>query len=173
MITKTVIESAWDLSIRILLLHEGRYTVDHAGPTNFGITLRSLDIDIDGDGDIDADDIRAMTEKDAIAFYRRRWWDQYGYNRIANAMIAMKVFSFAVNMGAFRAHRILQQACRACGSPLKQDGILGPVTIETINRLSGMLPAYRSEAAGFYRLLAATRPEFNKYLIGWLNRAYF
>ena len=46
--------SNFDEAIKVILKHEGGYTEDHAGATNFGITLRSLDVDID------ADDIRAM-----------------------------------------------------------------------------------------------------------------
>jgi lysozyme family protein len=97
------------MAIKRLLEHEGGYTEDHVGATNFGITLRSLDVDIDLDGDIDADDIRAMTIEDAKAFYFRTWWIRYKYDRIYSDEIAAKVFDLAVNMGARQAAKIVQK----------------------------------------------------------------
>ena len=97
-----------------LLEHEGGYTVDHAGPTNYGITLRVLDVDIDGDGDIDESDISALTPADAKEFYHRHWWANYRYYVIQNQEIATKVLDLSVNMGPKQAHRLVQRALRAC-----------------------------------------------------------
>lgn len=169
-------------AIKVVLAHEGGYNEDHAGATNYGITLRSLDIDIDLDGDIDADDIRAMTEADAISFYKRRWWDRYQYHQIKNLNIATKIFDLAVNMGAKQAAKNAQRALRSCGHVnIKDDGVLGPKSFHAINmhldnynftKENEFLAAIRSEAAGFYRGLVIKNPAFKKYLNGWLNRAY-
>jgi lysozyme family protein len=166
-----------------LLHHEGGF-VDHpndpGGATNYGVSLRyvakeyGLKMDIDGDGDLDADDIRQMTVDQAKAIYRRDWWDRYGYGQIADQGVATRMFSFSVNMGATQAHLIAQRACRACGLPLVEDGIIGAKSRTTINAIPPAIytAALRSEAAGYYRLIAALRPEFETFLTGWLNRAY-
>ena len=172
--------SIFEQAIKIVLEHEGGYTEDHAGATNYGVSLRflrgeGLDLgDIDGDGDIDADDIRAMDKEDAIRIYRRAFWIRYKYDRILHRRVAIKVFDMCVNMGPRQAHRLLQRAARANEMPLKEDGIIGPISLKTINSISSgtVLTSLRSENAGFYRLLVEQKPEFEKYLNGWLNRAY-
>ena len=165
------------------LAHEGGYVNDPddpGGATKFGISLRwlkkvgDLSGDFDMDGDIDVDDIKAMTNEQARELYRVHWWVKYGYEKINSQDIATKVLDLSINMGAKQAHILLQRACRACGFELLEDGIIGPVTLTTINNIQGfkLLPAFRSEAAGFYRILIAQKPVFKKYQTGWLKRAY-
>ncbi len=171
-----------------VLKHEGGFTndpVDPGGATNFGISLRlarelgdldgdgDLDLDLDGDGDVDADDIRNLTREQAAEVYFRLWWERFDYGRL-HLTLATKLFDLAVNMGASQAHRCLQRALRACGYAVAEDGVLGPKTVSAIVgvRPEVMVVGLRSEAAGFYRVLVARRPASEKYLNGWLNRAY-
>ncbi len=177
-------------AVTTVLKHEGGYVSDPddpGGATNYGVSLRWLvsqgDIDLDGDGfndfdfdkdgDVDADDIRAMNLKDAMEIYRRYWWDAYGYGQLPR-LVGSKVFDLSVNMGPRQAHRLLQRAGRACGRDIAEDGILGPKTKGVITKLPPMMvvSANRSEAAGFYRVLIAQKPIFEKYRDGWLRRAY-
>ncbi|NDB82875.1 MAG: hypothetical protein EB127_09060, partial [Alphaproteobacteria bacterium] len=62
----------------------------------------------------------------------------------------------------------------ATGQDILEDGILGPMTLAAINKadLTDLLAALKSEAAGYYRTLAATKPKRAKFLKGWLKRAY-
>lgn len=170
--------------------HEGGFVddpVDPGGATNFGVSLRflvsigELDLDDDGimdgdfnyDGKVDVQDIKDMDREDAMKLYHLHWWDKYGYGDLP-AGIAVKVFDLAVNMGAKQAHKLLQRACRATGANLTEDGIIGPQTRFVIQGLDqwGLMTALRSEAAGFYRVLIAQKPHFEKYRNGWLRRAY-
>jgi lysozyme family protein len=131
--------------------HEGRRFTAHpwdpGGATKFGITLRSaqaakgIDFDVDDDGDVDARDVELLDEPTAIAFYRQ-WWNRYAYARITDQQIATKVMDLSINMGPrgvaqsgriFGAHALVQRAVNACGYRLVEDGILGPVTIRTMN----------------------------------------
>ncbi|MBI2235400.1 MAG: hypothetical protein HYU60_00320 [Magnetospirillum sp.] len=175
-------------ALAIVLKHEGGFVNDAADPggaTNFGVSLRTvakldangdgrLDFDFDGDGDVDADDIRAMTPEAAAAYYRSQWWDKHGYAAIAAPEIAIKVFDLAVNMGSAQAHKVLQRAVRAAWFALPDDGVLGPQTISSVNAAEprSLLAALKSEASGFYRTIAAAKPNLAKFLPGWLNRAY-
>lgn len=173
----------FDRALEVVLAHEGRYVDDprdRGGATNFGISLRFLRSlgelagDIDGDGDVDADDIRAIDRRAAGALYRAKFWDRYQYGEIQDPEIAIKVFDLAVNMGPGGAHKVLQRALRAVGIRVKDDGILGPKTRSAVVAAygRGLIGPIRSEAAGYYRSLVAARPSLERYLTGWLNRAY-
>lgn len=181
--------SQFSHAIDTVLLHEGGFVNNHndpGGATNFGISLRYLksigdldgdgwlDGDLDHDGDVDIDDIRSMDKEQAMGMYRALWWEPNRYDLIVNQSIATKVFDLAVNMGTRQAHKLLQRACRACDYRLVDDGIIGSKTLDAVNLIDelGLLPAYRSEAGGFYRMLVATKPQFSDFEEGWLNRAY-
>lgn len=179
-------------AVAVVLAHEGGFIHDAADPggaTNFGVSLRFslaelakdgdgdgfLDGDFDHDGDVDVGDIRAMSKEDAAEVYRRHWWDRYGYAQIVDDALATKIFDLAVNMGPIQAHKCLQRAVRACWFPLAaEDGVLGPKTLSSVNAAEprSLLAALKSEAAGFYRELAARKPALEKFSKGWLNRAY-
>ena len=68
----------------------------------------------------------------------------------------------------------MQRALRSCDFNVVEDGYIGPKTLDAINDANPneLLAAIRSEAAGFYRLIAEKQPNYRRYLIGWLNRAY-
>ncbi|MFP3944326.1 MAG: glycoside hydrolase family 108 protein [Alphaproteobacteria bacterium] len=178
-------------AIQTVMYHEGGVANDPddpGGATKWGISLRllkkigaidavdassAISADIDLDGDIDADDLKALPVSQAVEIYRTRFWERYRYGQL-HAPAAVKVFDLAVNMGPRQAHKCLQRAIRANEERVIEDGILGPVTLRMANGIepARLLPALRSEAAGFYRMLAAEKPRLRKFLQGWLNRAY-
>lgn len=173
-------DAIFDVAIRRVLEHEGHFVddpQDPGGATKYGISLRyakEIGLDVDGDGDTDIDDIRKLPLDRAVQVYRTNWWDKYGYS-VFGLTVGGRVFDFAVNMGATPAHKCLQRALRAAtGENLVDDGQLGPKTRDAFRLASAeqIRAALRSEAAGHYRMLAAVRPQFQKFLRGWLVRAY-
>ncbi|RME80559.1 MAG: hypothetical protein D6771_09350, partial [Zetaproteobacteria bacterium] len=119
-----------DAAIRWVIAHEGGYANDPRDPggeTKYGISKRSYpDLDI-----------AALTIEDAIAIYRRDWWDRYDYDALADAAdaaVAVRTFDLAVNMGAHAAHALLQRALADCGEPVRVDGIIGPQTLAACRR---------------------------------------
>lgn len=162
--------SNFHLAVAVVLQHEGGFVnnaKDPGGATNFGISLRYLR---QYRCNTIVEDIKNLTREEAIKIYQADWWEQHNYNAIYHQAIATKVFDLAVNMGAKQAHICLQRALRAAtGNPLSEDGVLGEKTVVAINTAHPeiLLAAFKSEAAGFYRLLH--KPEFET---GWLNRAY-
>jgi lysozyme family protein len=178
--------ASFEKAIPVILQHEGGYVNhpnDPGGATNFGVSLRFLAEhpelgDFDGDGDVDVEDIRNMTEADAQKVYRVMWWDKYGYGRIIDQTIATKVMDLSVNMGAKRAHILLQTALNnAFGLKLTVDGVLGPASFSVINSCTDdteqtLLTAYCNEAFGFYQRLIAKNPKFKAFEKGWKKRAF-
>ena len=179
--------STFEHAIPLVMRHEGGFVNhpnDPGGATNFGVSLRFLADhpeygDFDQDGDVDVHDIANMTLEQAQLIYRVFWWDKFGYGRINDQTIATKAFDFSVNMGAKRAHVLLQRALnKAFSLRLTVDGILGNASIGAINAcLDGdqeqqLLTAYCNEAWGFYQRLIANNSKFRVFERGWKRRAY-
>lgn len=143
---------------------------DHGGATKFGISLRFLQT-IDPTSTVD--DIREMTWARASSILEVEFWQKNRYDTLP-ADVAVKLFDLAVNMGSKRAHVLLQRACRSCSDVVEEDGVLGPLTRASVASALpySILACLRCEAAGFYRVLAARTPSQERFLKGWLDRAY-
>jgi len=149
-----------------VLANEGGYSsnpADPGGATKFGIAARAHP----------GLDIAALTREAAVEIYWREWWLRFGFARLP-AAVSAKTFDLAVNIGASHAIECLQRALRACGLPAAEDGVLGPATAGDAARAdpAALLAGLRSEAAGYYRVLAALTPADREFLKGWLTRAY-
>jgi lysozyme family protein len=156
-----------------LLADEGGYVDnpdDAGGPTKFGISQR----------DYRELNIKNLTAATATAIYWSDWWLRFRFGRLTRGPVtdplAGKVFDLAVDMGAEEAVRCLQYALRAVGVKLaKYDGLLGDETSHAANSCSNreaLMAALRSEAAGYYRELAALEKRDAEFIKGWLDRAY-
>jgi lysozyme family protein len=154
-----------------VLADEGGYSsnpADPGGATSFGISARSHP----------GLDIATLTRDAAVNIYWREWWLRFGFARLPGALAA-KSFDLAVNMGAGNSVVCLQRALRACGIAVVEDGVIGAATALGAARAdaAALLAAFRSEAAGYYRVSAALARGRRKdgdreFLKGWLNRAY-
>jgi lysozyme family protein len=175
------------IAVETVFRHEGGFTIDSGGPTQYGISLKFLqglgdangdgwlDGDLDRDGDVDSRDIRKLTREQASDIYLTQWWARYRYDLITDLQVATKVLDFAVNMGAGRAHQLLQRSTRGLGIILVEDGIIGPITLGAINSVNPreLVLCYQCIVDGFYRSLAEKNPKkYHGYLKGWLNRCY-
>jgi lysozyme family protein len=152
-----------------LLIDEGGLHDDPRDPgglTNFGFALAD-------NPDLTADDLRAMTADEAQARYWAKWWLPYRWRDLP-VPIALKAFNLAVPDGPASAVTALQRACRACGRPVAEDGVLGTETVGAAGYVATnlLLAALKSELAGHFRLVAQARPDEAKFLDGWLARAY-
>lgn len=173
--------SEFSIAIPTILRHEGRYSnnpADSGGATNFGVSLRYLkqaglleELELE-EGDPTHNDMLAiqnMTKDEACEIYLKKWWTPYGYSAFNAQVIGTKVFDTAVNLGAGRAHKMLQFILH-----LTEDGVLGPKSYNEANAFpaAALLISYQNSQAQFYRNLVAANPARQQFLNGWLARAY-
>lgn len=153
-----------------ILVHEGGFVnnpKDPGGPTNRGVTLytlRQLDIDVDGDGDVDIDDVRKLTEAEAITVYEHFYWKPPHCDLMPRG-VDYFVVDTAVNSGVSRAGKILQKCLPGC----VVDGWIGPNTIRIlrgVNDIPGLIDKLCDNRLYFLQDLK-TWPTFGK---GWTSR---
>lgn len=159
----------YDLYLKVILRHEGGLANDKDDPgriTRYGISIRFLkkeNIDVDGDGDVDADDILVMTKEKAGIIYK-----EYFYNILYNVpdgLLKLHLFDMGVNAGSRIAIKILQ---RALG--LKDDGVIGPITLTAINTVPKIVDIYIKARKDYYYDCCLRNPKLKKFLKGWYNR---
>jgi lysozyme family protein len=150
-----------------LMQHEGGYAnnkADAGGETKYGISKRSYP----------HMDIKNLTRDKARQIYFCDFWLKGKYEQINDETIAVKLFDLAVNMGIVQANKLIQRSLRSTGVNVVEDGVVGQITLTAINSADStdLLAALKSEAAGYYRLLAGINPSQQAFITGWLNRAY-
>ena len=174
-----------------ILEHEGGY-IDHpadkGGPTNHGITLKSLTEYLERPATLA--ELQALDASQARNIYAELYIRRPGFNQIADARLRALVVDCGVNQGRKRATRWLQAAAR-----VKADGMLGPITAQAVNNadpfdlavdvLATRIRSYGELIAGDYRnrraavRLAQTLSEAQRqvelmqavFAGGWCNRA--
>lgn len=149
----------FDEAFERLIGHEGGY-VDHpddpGGATNFGITQRTAR------ASGYTGNMRHLTRDQAREIYRTAYWGRAKADQYDSA-IGFQLFDAAVNHGMGNAVRFLQ---RAVGQV--DDGIVGPMTVAAIRRMSvtDVLARFNAERLEFYTRLS-TWGTFGK---GWARR---
>ena len=150
-----------------VLKNEGGYvnsSADPGGETKYGISKRSYP----------NLNIRQLSLKDAQKIYFCDYWLKGKFEQIPDENVASQLFDLSVNLGIRATTIVLQRALRSVGINVVEDGLLGSQTLSGVifSKPSNLLAAIKSEAAGYYRLIAAKNPQQQKFLNGWLNRAY-
>jgi len=128
-----------------ILGHEGGYVNnprDPGGETKWGISKRSYP----------NLNIRNLTVEEASEIYKRDFLKPLKADQYADG-VAFQILDFAVNSGVNRAVRELQKVLG-----VKDDGVIGPITIGKINTLS---------ESDLIMLVVAARLEFMADLRNW------
>ena len=149
------------------MYHEGGYVKDPkdaGGETKFGISKRSYP----------HLDIKNLVRDQVRKIYFCDFWMKAKCEQIDDENLAVKFFDLAVHTGIPQAVKLIQRALRSAGEQVVEDGIIGSITLTAINKAdpTDLLPALKSEAAGYYRLIASINPSQQKFINGWLSRAY-
>jgi lysozyme family protein len=128
---------------------------DPGGPTKYGIDQRSHP----------TVNIRALTEVKAKAIYRNDYWRAIAGDQL-QTRTAWAVMDSAVNCGTKQAVRWLQRALN-----VEDDGRLGQVTLAAAAASpDGPVAMSVLRQRGDHYLALGKRPQFRKFLKGWLNR---
>lgn len=141
---------------------------DKGKATNMGVTINTFKahgFDNDNDGDIDVNDLKRITLAQATSILKSQYWDKCSADNINNQAIANAIVDWYWHSYTI-AIKITQ---RLLG--LKQDGIIGNITIKAINNAPAtFLPALYAARLKFLNDIVANNPSQQKFLKGWLNR---
>ena len=171
-----------DSMIDELVAREGGYVnhpADRGGPTRWGITQAVARAHGYGG------DLRALPRDEAVAIYRRLYWQRPGFDRVADRApgAAAELFDTGVNMGPETAIGFLQRALNALNrngrdyADIAVDRRIGPATLAALAGFikargpSGeavLIKALDALQGERYVQLAEQRPANEAFLYGWL-----
>lgn len=153
--------------IERILSHEGGYSNDRRDPgnwtggkvgvgvlkgTKFGIAANTYP----------KLDIKNLTRAQAIAIYRRDFWEAVGAHALHPAF-SFQLLDAAVNHGIDNARRMLQTALEVA-----PDGIIGPVTLKALRTANVTDLVLNFVAARIYFYTGLSK--FKIYGVGWMRR---
>ena len=143
----------FERAMAIVFELEGGYVNDPAdsgGATKFGISATAYP----------NVDIKNLTREDAIALYRRDYWDKCRCVELPDA-VRLAVFDSAVNQGTMTAIRILQKAVN-----VKADGIIGSITLAAAHNTPALADEFLARRLYAYMLI----PQSVRFGLGWSRR---
>jgi lysozyme family protein len=147
----------------LVLKHEGGY-VDHpkdpGGRTNLGVTQRVWEEWIGHPAT--EKDMRELTPAIVAPMYEMRYWRTSYCEKLPRGLDLL-VFSMAVNAGAGRSVKLLQDAIGVL-----PDGVIGPNTMARINEanVETLIDKFSEARTAYYKGLKLF-PVFGR---GWLSR---
>lgn len=170
-------ESGVDAMIEDILKREGGF-VDHpndrGGPTNFGITLRTLASW--RHKEVSRDDVRRMAQSEARDIYKGRYFLQPHVDQL-QAAIQPIIFDMCIHHGPASAIKMLQEVLQEVSPPCDVDGGIGDETIKSANNALEKVGAKeltnsvvdRREA--LFKAIVAKDASQRVFLKGWMRRA--
>lgn len=148
----------------------GNHPNDKGGATNKGVTIatwRQVGYDKDGDGDIDVDDLRLITEADAVnRVMKPHFWDRWKADSIKSQSIANIVVDWVWASGKHGITRVQ----RLLG--VVADGIVGEKTLAALNARNPreLFEVIKHDREAFIEGIIRNNPSQAVFRKGWLKR---
>lgn len=113
-------------------------------------------------------EINKQLQYEVKSFYCSNFWMKISGDKIADQKVAESIFDFAVNAGIPVSISLSQLV-----AGVTADGIIGPKTIDAINRFDAgqFLSAFALAKIGRYVNICNKRPVSKKYFFGWVVRS--
>lgn len=172
----------FDKAIDYLLKNEGGYVndpLDSGGETNFGISSKFLKSH--PENPLCLINPKDITIDIAKKLYQQYFWEPFYFEKLLDELLIIKVFDFGVNVGPRTALMKLQLAHNdICGDDeaarykhLKIDGILGPISIKSINNFDKgvILNSFINQIILYYKRISEHNQVVKKDLDGLISRA--
>jgi len=165
-------ESNFSKCMDFVFPHEGGFTDDPAdpgGPTNFGITQRTLAAW--RHADVSTEDVRDLTKDEAQNIYHANFWNPIRGQDLPGG-VDLVTLDIAVMSGTRAAATMLQRAAGLTGANV--DGAIGTQTLKQVgtNEAADLLDKLSAQREAFYQGIVHSRPTSAKFLKGWLNRVH-
>jgi lysozyme family protein len=160
-----------------IISKEGGYVnhkADRGGPTNFGITQRTLSNYLGRRATIQ--DVKNLSLDLAKEIYLANYFYGPRINTLPEE-VQQKIFDMGVNHGPRRAVKIAQSVVNKAGfGPIGKDGVIGPQTRGAIEISHGEMGDYFinalvDERNAFYEAIIRNDPTQEVFKNGWLSRS--
>ena len=157
---------------------------DPGGPTNYGVTLKTLNklgLDLNQDKRVDIADLKQLSSTQAVQIFVQDYFYKPQIDQLPH-MLHAPVFDSYVNAGS-HAVKVLQRTLILFDMEITVDGLIGPITIVATQMAARRAPdhlvdAYGIERVNYYLSLADARPNLRKFARnrrgnkgGWIKRA--
>ena len=175
-------ESSSDRTFRdyfkVLLMHEGGFVNDPddlGGATNKGITYKTLNayaksvLRLEPSMEL----LKNLTDEQAYLIYKTEYWDTINGDDIVDRELAFQIFDFKMNAGKNGIKTLQNCLNENFEKTLSLDGAWGKETLSSVNSVDSkdLYIKYREYRIEYYKDISVLRPQNQKFLKGWINRA--
>lgn len=159
-------------AFKITIGHEGGYVndkTDRGGETKYGISKKSYP----------HLDIKNLSLEEAKTIYYKNYWNTKRANLgMLPDIIAIEVFDTAVNMGAVRAYKMLQEALNLLNrvetrfNDLVVDGVIGKTTLRAVEKVEDkeLLKVLNGLQFSKYLRIVRNNHSQERFFAGWIKR---
>jgi len=143
---------------------------DKGKETNKGVTIatwKKQGYDKDGDGDIDVDDLKLISDEDAVnVILRPHYWNRWKADQINSQSLANILVDWVWGSGV-NGIKIPQQLLGVTA-----DGIVGPRTLAALNAKEphAFFNLIKNRREQFFNTIVKNNPSQKVFLKGWLRR---